>query len=64
MGKGICPPTCPNYEAAVKAAEEVKDISPEMQRTMVFFADAWDTDTNLLDIARLMAGCIKENPKA
>jgi len=67
LGNGICPETCDLNNTSTKVTEGLgPDFKPFVSRLTLLFADAFNPELNVLDVARVTSSCEKEaqKPKA
>ncbi len=59
-GSGECPVECPIYFAAVNSMPPIEEIDPYMMRLSLLFADAFNHEIKVVDIANVLSRCMKE----
>lgn len=61
LGHGDCPNECGLHENAAEITAAMgDDFDPEASRRRIFFADAFNHDINVVQVAAVIAKCAKE----
>ena len=64
LGNGVCPETCDLNNTSVKVTEALgQDFKPSLSRLTLLFADAFNPDLNIFDVARVADSCEREAQK-